>query len=330
MAPAPLSTTPKRRSARTAASAAAAAAAATAASLASPPTKRPRTRIKREGTGAAGGAAGAASSPAPDERTPPLAAAPQPADGVSFLSAAPTLAHIPLVGLVAAGLVSHVVSQNVDGLHLRSGLPRGQLSELHGNVLVESCASCGAEYYRPFTEMPTVGFCKTGRRCTAPAALPVDGGGSSRGGVDGAGGHGGQEGVCGGPLHDQVLDWDDPLPEAHSQAADAASDAAALGLVVGSSMQMTSARGFALRTIRPRRVGADAAAGGAGGGAMAAVNLSRTLGDAAARLVLRAPADTLFACLCDALGVGIPPYVHTAEVAVIATPVPPTGTGAAA
>ncbi|KAK1869425.1 hypothetical protein I4F81_011901 [Pyropia yezoensis] len=53
---------------------------------------------------------------------------------------------------------------------------------------------------------------------------------------------------------------------------------------------------------------------------MAAVNLSRTLGDAAARLVLRAPADTLFACLCDALGVGIPPYVHTAEVAVIATP----------
>ena len=41
-----------------------------------------------------------------------------------FEDAQPTLTHRALVGLVQAGTVRHVVSQNVDGLHLKSGLPR--------------------------------------------------------------------------------------------------------------------------------------------------------------------------------------------------------------
>ena len=44
--------------------------------------------------------------------------------GVHFDDAKPTLTHRALVSLLEAGLVEYVVSQNVDGLHLKSGLPR--------------------------------------------------------------------------------------------------------------------------------------------------------------------------------------------------------------
>ena len=36
----------------------------------------------------------------------------------------PTLTHYALVVLVQTGYVKHVISQNVDGLHLKSGLAR--------------------------------------------------------------------------------------------------------------------------------------------------------------------------------------------------------------
>jgi len=41
------------------------------------------------------------------------------------------------------------------GLHLRSGVPRSQLAELHGNCFAERCKRCGAEFIRDF-EMDTV------------------------------------------------------------------------------------------------------------------------------------------------------------------------------
>ena len=63
--------------------------------------------------------------------------------GVSFAEAQPTSTHHAIQALVARGMAVFVVSQNVDGLHLKSGLSRDCLAELHGNVMMERCERCG-------------------------------------------------------------------------------------------------------------------------------------------------------------------------------------------
>ena len=52
--------------------------------------------------------------------------------------------------VVRSNLVRQIISQNVDGLHLRSGVPAARLCELHGNVFKERCTHCGREYLRAF------------------------------------------------------------------------------------------------------------------------------------------------------------------------------------
>ncbi|XP_078133472.1 NAD-dependent protein deacetylase sirtuin-7 [Sander vitreus] len=84
--------------------------------------------------------------------------------------AEPTLTHMCVRMLHKEKLVQHVVSQNCDGLHLRSGLPRHALSELHGNMFIEVCTTCSPvrEYVRLFdvTERTSLHRHGTCRRCS--------------------------------------------------------------------------------------------------------------------------------------------------------------------
>jgi len=84
-----------------------------------------------------------------------------------FTTVQPTYSHMALKALVDAGIVRHVVSQNCDGLHVRSGMDRNKLSELHGNCFIEFCTECSEEYMRLFDVTERSSFRKhvTGRFC---------------------------------------------------------------------------------------------------------------------------------------------------------------------
>ena len=84
----------------------------------------------------------------------------------SFIEARPSIGHLALVALENAGYINFVITQNIDGLHLRSGFPRNRLSILHGDVFIEKCSSCGANYVRTMKIVPTFGQKATGSKCT--------------------------------------------------------------------------------------------------------------------------------------------------------------------
>jgi len=61
-----------------------------------------------------------------------------------FSSAEPNTGHMAIVELQKLGKLSFLISQNVDNLHLRSGIRPDLLAELHGNVTKLRCTRCEA------------------------------------------------------------------------------------------------------------------------------------------------------------------------------------------
>jgi NAD-dependent deacetylase len=57
--------------------------------------------------------------------------------------AEPNAGHRALAKLVELGKMTSIITQNVDGLHQRSGVPESRIIELHGNSTYASCLDCG-------------------------------------------------------------------------------------------------------------------------------------------------------------------------------------------
>lgn len=197
----------------------------------------------------------------------------KPQVNISFDDAVPTPTHMALVALARASKLKFLVSQNVDGLHLKSGFPLEILTDLHGNMFVDRCNQCGRQFVRT-TATKSVGQKPTGEPCPVPKK-------NGR--------------LCRGHLHDSILDWEHELPEADIEAADLHCRAADLVLCLGSTLQIIPCGSLPLLAKKT-------------GGKIVICNLQPTKIDKSANLILRAYVDDVMEKLMKRLGVEIPAY----------------------
>jgi NAD-dependent deacetylase len=64
----------------------------------------------------------------------------------TMLKAEPNAGHRALAKLVEQGKMTAIITQNIDGLHQRSGVPSSRIIELHGNTTYASCLDCGQRH----------------------------------------------------------------------------------------------------------------------------------------------------------------------------------------
>jgi NAD-dependent SIR2 family protein deacetylase len=119
-----------------------------------------------------------------------------------FSSAEPNAGHLAIVQLQKLGKLRFLISQNVDNLHLASGIRPDLLAELHGNIAKLRCQRCQAQ-------------------------------------VDKS--QGGEVCSCGGRLASSVVNFGDPLPQREMQSSFWHSGQCDLFIVVGSSLVVSPA-----------------------------------------------------------------------------------------
>jgi len=129
----------------------------------------------------------------------------------------PNVGHKAVAELVAAGKVSHVITQNIDNLHQASGVPDEKIIELHGNTRYAKCLTCNTR-----CEIADIqkSFEKTGE---PPDCL-----------------------MCGGIIKTATISFGQAMPEEEMARAQRATLACDLFLVIGSSLVVYPAAGFPL------------------------------------------------------------------------------------
>ena len=72
-------------------------------------------------------------------------------EGLMSDKALPNAAHLAIAELYRMGRLDCVITQNIDNLHQKAGLPDEKVFELHGNMKWAICLDCGRRY--PFGEI---------------------------------------------------------------------------------------------------------------------------------------------------------------------------------
>ncbi|KAJ3395019.1 hypothetical protein HDU84_004477 [Entophlyctis sp. JEL0112] len=193
---------------------------------------------------------------------------PLPAQTTPLSQLQPTFTHRAITTLVRRGLAKHVVSQNVDNLHLRSGLPRTAISEVHGTLFAEWCDTCRREIRR-VEEVQSMGLRATGNLCD----------------------------VCGGNLRDMVCDWTSPLPDHELKRAMREHREADLVICAGSSLRVDPVGQFPKNLTRRR----DKRYGKFEPGKIVIINLQRTTYDKYCALRIFGRVDDVFKRLLEIL-----------------------------
>jgi NAD-dependent protein deacetylase/lipoamidase len=129
-----------------------------------------------------------------------------------LIGAEPNHAHLALAELERRGLVSAIVTQNIDLLHTRAGSK--DVVEVHGSIRTGSCPNCGAVRELDESMLPLP-------RCE-----------------------------CGAVLKPDVVFFGELLPRAAIDRAYELARAAALMLVVGSALEVYPVADLPLETLR--------------------------------------------------------------------------------
>jgi NAD-dependent SIR2 family protein deacetylase len=174
--------------------------------------------------------------------------------------ARPNAAHAALARLEAAGRVTRIVTQNVDGLHAKAGSRR--VVDLHGRLDVVECLDCGARVARDDVQELLLSW-NSSTDPGSPAQRPD---GDAGVGDSNQGFHVPDCRECGGVLKPHVVFFGENVPRGRVAEAWAALDEADALLVVGSSLMVYSGYRFVLAAAERGRP-------------VAAVNLGRTRGD---------------------------------------------------
>jgi NAD+-dependent protein deacetylase sirtuin 4 len=158
--------------------------------------------------------------------------------------AEPNAGHRALAALEQAGVVAHVITQNVDRLHRKGG--SRSVTELHGALAEVACLACGAIEDRDTLQRRILAHnpdWTSSEAASAPdgdAELPAER----------------VEGfvvpscvACGGVLKPRVVFFGDSVPRPIVDEAFAATDAAEVLLVVGSSLAVYSGYRFLRRAV---------------------------------------------------------------------------------